>query len=263
MSSISRALITGASSGIGLSYARRLARAGSDLVLVARREDRLNDIAGELRDAHGVEVEVLAADLGEAADVARVADRLGAGPAVDLLVNNAGYAARGPVADLDDAALAAMLAVNVVALAQLSHAALRRMRDAGGGTIINVASGTAFLQMPGNAGYGSSKSLVVAFTRTMQVEAKGTGVRVQLLVPGVIATDFHEVAGTSIDRFPPDRVMQVDDLVRASLRAIAMEELICIPSLPDVRDWDAYVAAERALAANVSRDTIAARYREA
>ncbi|MGY3266760.1 SDR family NAD(P)-dependent oxidoreductase [Lysobacter sp. HA35] len=255
-----RALVTGASAGIGRSYAQHLARTGHALVLVARRADRLNALADELRQAHGIDVEVLPADLESDDGVQRVVDRLAAEPAVDLLVNNAGYAARGRVAELDADATAAMLRVNVLALTRLSIAAMSRMVAAGRGRIINVASGTVFMQMPGNAGYGASKNYVMAFTRTMQAEAAGTGVHVQLLIPGVIATDFHEVAGNAISNFPPERVMSADDLVVASLRALEMEEAICIPSLPDVADWDAYVAAEQKLVQNVSRDRPAARY---
>lgn len=258
-----RALVTGASSGIGLSYARHLARTGHALVLVARRRDRLEALAAELRDAHGVDVEVLAADLGDADDVARVAARIASEPAVDLLVNNAGFASRATMAELDEDAFEEMIRVNVLALARLSHAGLRQMAAAGRGTIVNIASGTVFMQLPGNAGYGASKNLVMAMTRTMQAEAAGTGVRVQLLIPGVIATEFHEVAGNDLSNFPPERVMQADDLVVASLRALEMDEAVCMPSLPDVRDWEAYVAAEQKLAANVSRDHLAARYHSA
>ena len=263
MAATARALVTGASAGIGLSYARHLARTGHALVLVARRADRLEQLAAELRDAHAVEVEVLAADLGEPAGVSRVAARLAAEPPVDLFVNNAGFATRARVADLDEEAFEAMLQVNVLAFARLCHAAMRRMMAAKRGTIINVSSGTVFMQMPGNAGYGATKNFVMAFTRTMQAEAAGTDVRVQLLIPGVIATEFHEVAGNSLDRFPPERVMQADDLVVASLRALEMGEQVCIPSLPDIAEWDGYVAAEQRVAANVSRDRIAARYHSA
>jgi uncharacterized protein len=254
------ALVTGASAGIGLSFAEHLARAGTSLVLVARRADRLEALAAGLREAHGVEVEVLPADLGSGDGVAAVATRLASEPPIGLLVNNAGFAVRGRVAELDPDALDEMLRVNVLAPSRLSHAAMAAMTARGSGTIINVASGTVFMQLPGNAGYGASKNYVMAFTRTMQAEAEGTGVRVQLLVPGVIATEFHAVAGNAIENFPPERVMQADDLVVSSLRALEMGEAVCIPSLPDVRDWDAYVAAEQALVPKVSRDRPAARY---
>jgi uncharacterized protein len=255
-----RALITGASAGIGRSYAEQLARTGHSLVLVARRADRLNALADELRRGHGVEVEVLPADLSTAGGVAVVAARIGGEPPIDLLVNNAGYASRGRVAELNADALEEMLRVNIIALSRLSVAAMKRMVELGRGRIINVASGTVFMQLPGNAGYGASKNYVMGFTRTMQAEAQGTGVQVQLLIPGVIATDFHEVAGNRLSNFPPERVMQADDLVAASLRALEMNEPVCIPSLPDIKDWDAYVAAERAINPQVSRDRIAPRY---
>ena len=257
-----RALVTGASAGIGSSYAQHLARTGHSLVLVARRSDRLEEIAATLRRVHGVEVEVLAADLSTDEGVARVVKRIEQEPLVDLLVNNAGYAVRGRVAELDAEATEHMLRVNVLALTRLSIAAMKRMVAAGRGRIINVASGTVFMQLPGNAGYGASKNYVMGFTRTMQVEAAGTGVQVLLLIPGVIATDFHEIAGNAISNFPAEMVMQADDLVLASLRALEMNEQVCIPSVPDVHSWEAYVAAERILAANASRDRPAPRYHE-
>ncbi|SEQ85737.1 hypothetical protein SAMN05216548_108109 [Faunimonas pinastri] len=254
------ALITGASSGIGKSYAEQIAAKGHDLVVVARREDRLRVLAAEIRSAHGVDVEVLPVDLGTPEGVQAVCDRLARDPAVDMLVNNAGYAARGKVAELDLEALDAMLRVNVLALSRLSNAALQHMSRRGRGAIINIGSGTMFAQFSGNAGYGSSKIYVAAFTRHMQLESQGSGVQVQLLIPGVIATDFHEIAGNDLANFPPERVMMAPDLVRASLRALEMNELVCIPSLPDIRDWEAYEAAEQKIWANVSRDRIASRY---
>lgn len=255
-----RALVTGASAGIGLTFARHLARTGHDLILVARRADRLEEVAAELREAHGIDAGVLAADLADPAGVAAIVSRIEADPPVDLLVNNAGFAVRGTVAGLDPDALAKMVQVNIVAASRLAHAAMARMTGAGRGTIINVASGTVFAQFPGNAGYGASKNFIMAFTRHMQLEAQGTGVRVQLLIPGVIATDFHAVASNNLSNFPPERVMQADDLVAASLRALAMDEPVCIPSLPDINAWDDYVAAEAVLWANASKDHAAPRY---
>ncbi|EYD71543.1 Short-chain dehydrogenase/reductase SDR [Rubellimicrobium mesophilum DSM 19309] len=260
MPAITRALVTGASAGIGESFARQLAAQGAALVLVARRTDRLDALAARLREGHGIEVETLAADLSTPEGVQATADRLAADPAIDLLVNNAGYAARGRVGQLDAEALDHMLRVNVLALARLSHAAMGAMTPRGHGAVVNVASGTVFMQFPGNAGYGASKNFVMGFTRNMQVEAQGTGIQVQLLIPGVIATDFHAVAGNSLSNFPPERVMQADELVAASLRALEMREPVCIPSLPDIRDWEAYVAAEARVAAGASRDRAADRY---
>jgi uncharacterized protein len=255
-----RALITGASSGIGRVYAEHLARAGYSLVIVARRVELLQEVARQLENDHAIEVEVLAADLALADGVARVAERLENGTAIDLFINNAGYAVRGKVGELDPDTLHTMLQVNVVAVSRLAHSAMLRMKAMGHGSIINIASATAFILLPGNAGYGASKSYVMSFTRHMQLEAEGTGIRVQLLVPGIVATDFHQIAGAQLSTFPAERVMSADDLVFASLRALEMGELVCIPSLPDIKDWEAYVAAERGIAPNVSRDRIAPRY---
>lgn len=254
------ALVTGASAGIGKSFATHLARTGHDLVLVARRADRLEALAEELCEAHDIVVEVLPADLETPEGVAAVEARLAEGDPIDLFVNNAGFAARGAVGGLDAAALESMIRVNVLAFARLANAAAARMRTEGRGTIINVGSGTLFMQFAGNAGYGATKAFVAYFTRTMQLDLADSGVRVQLLIPGVIATEFHAVAGNAIENFPPERVMQADDLVVASLRALEMEEPVCIPSLPDIRDWEAYMAAEAKIAPNSSRDRTADRY---
>ncbi|MFV0624129.1 SDR family NAD(P)-dependent oxidoreductase [Sphingomonas sp. ac-8] len=254
------ALITGASAGIGKSFAVHLARTGHDLVLVARRADRLEALAEELCEVHDIVVEVLPADLETAEGVATVEARLAEGDPIDLFVNNAGFAARGAVGALDPMALEAMVRVNVLAFARLAHAAAARMRAEGRGTIINVGSAMLFMQFAENAGYGATKAFVAYFTRTMQLDLADSGVRVQLLIPGVIATDFHAIAGNAIENFPPERVMQADDLVVASLRALEMEEPVCIPSLPDIRDWDALVTAEARIAPNASRDRPAERY---
>lgn len=254
------ALITGASSGIGLSFANQLAGSGYDLVLVARRLDRLETLRDRLHASHGISAEVLVADLQTDSGAAAVERRILEGDAIDLVINNAGYATRGKIAAFDYQAFAGMMAVNVMALVRLSAAAMRRMADHGSGAIINVTSGTAFMQMPGNSGYGSSKSFVVAFTRHMHGEAAGSGVHVQLLVPGLVATEFHEVAGADLANYPPAMVMQANDLVAASLRSLELGEPVCIPSLPDIGDWEAYASAEQALAGNVSRDSVAPRY---
>lgn len=255
------ALVTGASSGIGLMFADQLARTGHDLVLVARRHDRLADAADTLRAEHGATVEVIVADLGDPDQLDIVEQRLTSDPAIDLFVNNAGFAARGPVGGLDRDDLTDMILVNVIAFSRLADAALAGMKPRGRGAIINVGSGTLFMQMPGNAGYGATKAFVAYFTRTMQADAKDSGVQVQLLIPGVIATEFHAVAGNDLDNFAPERVMESDELVAASLCALQMREPVCIPSLPDVTDWDRYVEAETRLAPLVSRDHAAPRYR--
>ncbi|KQM97594.1 SDR family NAD(P)-dependent oxidoreductase [Sphingomonas sp. Leaf25] len=254
------ALITGASSGIGLSFAHHLARTGHDLILVARREDRLRAIAEELSAEHSIDIEVMVADLADPDDLDLVEERLQDGEPVSLFVNNAGFAAFGKVGEGDREDMTDMLLLNVVAFSRLADAAMVGMQRAGQGTIINVGSGTLFTKLPGYAGYGATKAYVAYYTRVMQVEAKDSGIRVQLLIPGVTATDFHAVAGHSVDDFPPERVMEADDLVVASLRGLELGEAVCIPSLPDSADWDALEAAEARIAPNASRDKVAARY---
>jgi hypothetical protein len=255
------ALITGASSGIGRLYAIKLAERGHDLVLVARREDRLRALADELAAAHSVRAEVLPADLESDEGIARVEQRIVEGEALDLVVNNAGYATRAPVANLDGPAFERMLQVNVVALVRLSSAAMKRMAGQGSGAIVNVASGSVFAKIPGNAGYGASKAFVISFTRHMQAEAESAGVFVQLLIPGIIATDFHEVAGADVSRFPPHMVMDSEQFVAGAVRGLELREPVCIPAMPDLAEWEAYAAAEGRLLPNVSRDRIADRYR--
>jgi short-subunit dehydrogenase len=235
---------------------------GHNLILVARTTDRLMALKHHFTEAHSLDVEIIVADLATDDGVASVVERIANGPPIDMLVNCAGYASRGAIADIDFNALQNMLKVNIDALARLSIVMMNRMKTAGRGTIINVGSGTAFMQLPGNAGYGASKSFVMAFTRHMQMEAHETGVRVQLLIPGVIATDFHRVAGNDLSQFPTDRIMSADDLVVASLRALEMGELVCIPSLPEIKEWEAYAAAERTVAGSVSRSHTAQRYHE-
>lgn len=255
------AMVTGGSSGIGLMFADQLAKAGHDIVLVARRRDRLADAADTIRAEHGVCIEVIVADLGDPDELDLVEARLASDPPIDLFVNNAGFAARGSVGEMDRDDLTDMILVNVIAFGRLADAAMAGMKARGRGAIINVGSGTLFMQMPGNAGYGATKAFVAYFTRTMQAEAKDSGVQVQLLIPGVIATEFHAVAGNDLDNFAPERVMQADDLATASLRALELGEPVCIPSLPDIATWEDYIGAEAKLAPLVSRDHVAARYR--
>lgn len=254
------ALITGASSGIGLSFAHHLARTGHDLILVARREDRLRSIAEELSAEHGIDIEVIVADLADPDDLDVVEERLEAGDPVALFVNNAGFAAIGKVGEGDRDDMTDMLLLNVVAFSRLADAAMAGMKRTGHGTIINVGSGTLFTKMATYAGYGATKAYVAYYTRVMQTETQGGNIRVQLLIPGVTATDFHHVAGKSVDDFPPELVMEADDLVVASLRGLELGEPVCIPSLPDVADWDALEAAEAKIAPNASRDKVADRY---
>jgi len=217
-----KALVTGASSGIGEAFARLLAARGADLVLVARRDDLLRRLAEELSTRHRVGVEVLPADLTDPGDLERVAGRLTDEP-VDLLINNAGSAAFGPFAEVPPAERLAEIDLNVTALTRLTHAALPDMLRRGRGGVLNVASMAAFTPSPGNAVYGATKAYVAALSESLHAEVIGRGVHVTALCPGFTRTD--ESAG-------PDLIwLRRQDVARAGLEAVAAGRALCVPGV--------------------------------
>ena len=227
---IRRALVTGASSGLGEEFARQLAQRGSDLVLVARRRERLEALADHLR-AVGRRVEVLVADLATEAGRQPVEDRLAdtAAP-IDLLVNNAGFGAYGDVADLSAARQLAMVEVNVVALTRLARAALPGLVGRGRGGIINVASTAAFQPNPHAAVYGATKAYVLSLSQALHEEVAGSGVRVLALCPGVTPTEFQDVAQISVP-LPDIATTTREQVVRAGLQAFARRRALEVPGL--------------------------------
>lgn len=226
------ALVTGASSGIGEAFARLLAARGHDLILTARRGDRLTALAAELAHTHGVAVDVLVADLGTQ-DGREVVARVVESRPIDLLVNNAGFGVYAPVAETDPAVLDAMIQLNVLAVMHLTRAVLPGMLDRRGGSVINVASGLAFDPTATRATYSGTKAFVVNFTRAIDEEVREQGIRVQVLIPGLIRTEFHDTSGTALDAIPTSWLMDPTDLAAASLMGLDRGEVVCVPALPD------------------------------
>lgn len=192
------AVVTGASSGIGVEIARQLARRGHGVTLVARREAELREVAEGLASAHGIRAEVVAADLADpvsrSAVVAAVADL---GLTIDVLVNNAGLSTTGPVSANDVDAELRMVRVDVEAVVELCSRVVPGMAERGRGAVLNVASTAAFQPLPGQAGYGGSKAFVLSYTQAMAAELKGSGVTATTLCPGPVKTGFGEAAGFS------------------------------------------------------------------
>jgi short-subunit dehydrogenase len=259
--SLGKALVTGASSGIGAVYADRLARRGYDLILVARRGDRLAALAGQLSGETGRNVETLVADLAEPGGVAAVEEILREDPAITLLVNNAGMARTAPFLDLDPEVADQMIRLNVTAPTRLAQAAGRSFSDRGAGTIINIASVTALLPGLLSGGvYASTKAYLLALSQALQSELGPRGVTVQAVLPGATATDFWADAGTPLEHLPQEIVMSGEDMVDASLAGLEQGELITIPALADVEQWNSFDAARRAFDGKLSTKYPAARY---
>jgi hypothetical protein len=226
-----RALVTGASGGIGAGYARRLAREGYDLVLVARTREALDSLAKDLRESRGREVEVLVADLTRDEDLRIVEERVAGEPALDLLVNNAGFGSAGDFADADIDAEVEQVRLNVVALMRLTRAALPRMVERGRGSIINVSSLAGLAPLPFSATYGATKAFVTSLTEALHEELRGSGVRVQALCPGFTRTGFQARAGIDAGSIPGFMWMDADAVVEASLAALERDDVLCIPGV--------------------------------
>ena len=254
------ALITGASSGIGATYADRLARQGYDLILVARNQHRLERLATQLNANTQRDIHVVVADLNLPADLARVEQILHDDSRISLLVNNAGIGATASLLDSDADKMEAMILLNVLALTRLAKAAATNFVAQGRGTLINIGSIVAVAPKLLNGVYGGTKAFVLAFTESLEHELSDKGVRVQVVLPGAIATEFWDVAGLPVSNLPETMVMTTQNLVDAALAGLAQGEKVTIPSLPDSLDWDAYETARLALGPNLSHSSPAPRY---
>lgn len=255
------ALITGASSGIGATYADRLARRGYDLILVARGRQRLDLLAARLAAETGRRVESLCADLTQRADLQEVEGRLRSDRRISMLVNNAGSGSLLPLLTSDPDQLEAMIQLNVTALTRLTHAVAPGLVGRGGGRVVNIASSVALTPMLLNGTYCGTKAYVLSFTQALHQELGGKGVQVQAVLPGATATGFWAGVGLDLRHLPREFVMACDELVDAALAGLDQHELVTIPSLPDLAEWEKFESLRLLMATKLSRTQAAERYR--
>jgi short-subunit dehydrogenase len=251
-------LITGASAGIGATYADRFARRGHDLVLVARDRQRMEALATKLRAETGVAIEVLPADLTDAADLRRIETRLREDTTIGILLNNAGTAVPGGFADPDLDRLEKLIRLNITAVTRLAGAVAPRFLAAGGGAIINIASVLALAPevMPGI--YPATKAFVLTFSQALQTELGSRGLYVQAVLPAATRTEIWDHAGRKAEEVPG--LMEVGELVDAALVGFDRRELITIPPLIDAAEWDRLTVARQAMLPNFLQSHPAARY---
>ncbi len=264
-SSFSRpiAVVTGASSGIGAVYAERLASRGFDLILVARRAERLQALSAKLSQACDASIEVINADLTKEADLSRVAGLLATNPRITMLVNSAGNGKLGSTVDMSAEDTASTIALNVTALTRLTRAILPAFLSRNVGVIINISSAVALQSLAISSLYSATKGFVLNFSRGLQEELLGTGVRVQVVLPGGVATEFYDHAGMPLSAFDPAAVMTTEDLVDAALAGFDQGEAVTLPSVHDSNLWIAYDAARAALFGATQTGIPASRYQSA
>jgi short-subunit dehydrogenase len=255
------ALITGASSGIGATYADRLARRGHDLVLVARDTARLEALAAKLKAETGVKIDIITADLTQKADLARVEARLRDDAGIDILVNNAGVSLAGAFVDQDVDRVESMIQLNIVSVTRLAHAAAKAFAARDRGAIVNISSVVGLAPELQMAVYGATKAYVTYFTQTLRLQLSPK-IHLQAVLPGATRTEIWDRSGSGgAEALDPGMLMEVDDLVDAALAGFDQGELVTIASLPDPADFAAYDAARAKLLPNLSRNRPAERYK--
>jgi short-subunit dehydrogenase len=247
------ALVTGASSGIGEEFARQLAAKRYDVVLVARRKDRLDAIAAEISEAHGRTAEVMEADLSTKKGVSTAADRLKKGD-IAVLVNSAGFGTQGEFAQLPLGRETQELNVNIVALTQLTHAAAGPMIENGRGTIINLGSVGSFEPVPYMSTYAATKAYVLSFSEGLHEELKPHGVTVTCVCPGVVHTEFQQQAGMDRGKMPSMGLVTPQKVVTDALRGAAKKKAIVIPGAMNQAAAQMVRFAPRGLVRRVSGD---------
>lgn len=241
------AVVTGASSGIGAIYAARLAQRGYDLLLVARRGERLHSLATQLEQTFAIKAATRVADLENEADLTALATTLAEDPAIAVLVNNAGIARLNPVAEVSPQDSLAQIALNITALTRLTHAVLPAFKARNEGVIINIASALSLHALPISAVYSGTKGFVLNFSRGLQQELANTGVRVHVVLPAATATDLWDAAGVPLATLPKEAVMATEHLVDAAMAGFDMGESVTLPSLADNALWERFDTARAEL----------------
>lgn len=259
-------LVTGASSGLGVAFAERLARDGNDLIVTSRRKGRLAELARRLEAEYSVQAEVIDADLTAAAQLLALEERIAQSPPLEYLINNAGFGAFMPFVDLDTDRAEELIRLQVVAVTRLTRAALPPMIASGRGAVINVSSKLAFSgalhspPLPKRATYAGTKAYINTFTQILSDELQGTGVKIQALCPGVVETEFHPIMGIGNDSFPPGALMSPENVVTASFAGLQLGEVICVPPLDDPELLIQIEEAQRIFVEQSRRGTPASRY---
>lgn len=259
MSTPTTVLITGASTGIGATYAERFAQRGHDLVLVARDKNRLDALAAQLREKHNVGIDVLQADLTQSSDLQTVETRLREDASIGILVNNAGAAQSGSFIEQSTDSVAQLVTLNTTALVRLASAIAPRLAQAGDGAIINIGSVVGLAPEFGMTVYGATKAFVLFLSQGMSLELTPKGVYVQAVLPAATRTEIWERAGIDINTL--NDVMEVGDLVDAALVGFDRREPVTIPPLQDGARWDALQAARQALLSQIRQSDVAERYK--
>lgn len=261
MTTRSSVLITGASTGIGATYAQRFARRGHDLVLVARDKARLDALATRLRQENNVSVDVLPADLTRSSDLSSVETRLRDDARIGILINNAGVAQSGSFIEQTADANERLVTLNTTALVRLASAVAPRFAQAGEGAIVNIGSVVGLAPEFGMSVYGATKAFVLFLSQGLSLELSPKGVYVQAVLPAATRTELWERAGIDVNTLP--EVMEVGELVDAALIGFDRRELVTIPPLHSAARWDALEAARQGLLSDIRQAQAAERYRKA
>lgn len=260
MSKSETVLITGASTGIGATYAERFAGRGHNLVLVARDKSRLDTLATQLREQHGVSVDVIQADLTQLSDLTSVEARLRDDASISILVNNAGAALSGSFTEQSTDSVANLVALNTTALVRLTSAIAPRLAQAGSGAIVNVSSVVGLAPEYGMSVYGATKAFVLFLSQGLSLELAPKGVYVQAVLPAATRTEIWERGGYDINAI--SEIMEVGDLVDAALVGFDRREPVTIPPAQDGAHWDVLQTARQSLLADIIQAEVAKRYKK-